>query len=124
MSPLPAFVPGLDAGEPDTDESGQPLDTGEGTEEGRDSGSHLTAISRGSDVYSMSGEKVGEVKDVEFDGMSGRPISVTIVRGVLFTTTITLPADKIATVEDEAVYLNIDEDELEKWASAPYVPYV
>lgn len=84
----------------------------------------LTAISRGSDVYSMSGEKVGEVKDVEFDAVSGRPMSVEISRGILFTQNLTLPADKIATVDDGAVYLTIDEEELEKWSKAPTVPYV
>jgi uncharacterized protein YrrD len=90
----------------------------------RENQSHLSAISRGSDVIAMNGDKVGEVQDVEFDGMSGRPMSVVINRGVLFTERITLPADKIASVTDGAVNLNIDEEELKKWGTAPSVPYV
>jgi len=125
---VPLFTPMGDQQEPvplasvDREEMTVPAD--EPRPEHEPAGRRPTAISRGSDVYDMSGEKIGEVKDVEFDGMTGRTMNVVITRGVLFTESITLPADKIATVDDEAVYLNIDEDELNRWATAPTVPYV
>lgn len=123
---FPVFVPpgdiqeGVPVASVDREEATVPVE-----EDGdRNAQAHLTTISRGSDVIALNGDKVGEVQDVEFDGMSGRPMNVVISRGVLFTERITLPAEKIASVTDGAVNLNIDEEELKRWGTAPSVPYV
>ncbi len=86
--------------------------------------SHLTTVSKGSEVFSASGAKIGEVKDVVFDAMTGRPMSFVISRGVLFKEDVTLPADKIATVDEDGIYLSIEEQEFKKWTTAPSVPFV
>jgi uncharacterized protein YrrD len=116
---MPVYVP------PDVDQENAPLgsaNTGSNVESAADH--HLIAITKGDDVLTVSGDKIGEVKDVVFDAMSGRPIDIVVSRGFLFTEDVTLSADKIATAGDGTVNLTITKEEFERWTTAPSVPFV
>jgi len=71
-------------------------------------------ISAGDFVFSLDGEKVGEVQCIEFDRATGLPTSLTMRQGWLFHKEWNLPADVIASVDDGAVYLNLDKFQLQR----------
>ena len=71
-------------------------------------------IVEGSDVISRDGEKVGEVHSISFDVATGRPTRLVVSRGFIFTKEIELPGDAIASVDDEAVYLNLTQEEIRR----------
>ena len=69
-------------------------------------------IQEGSDVVSQDGEKVGEVHSIGFDPMTGRPTSLTVRRGFIFTEDFELPGDTIAMVSDRMVYLTLTQEQV------------
>jgi len=115
---LPVFVP------PGDEQERVPLASVDRGADDLEVGRHLIAISKGDDVLTITGDKIGQVKDVVFDAMSGRPIDIVVSRGFLFKEDVTLSAEKIATAGDGAVNLTITEEEFEKWTTAPSVPFV
>jgi len=70
-------------------------------------------ISAGDEVLSRDGEKVGEVQNVAFDSVTGRPTHLTLRKGWLFHKDWELPADTIASVDDGVVYLKLNKTELQ-----------
>jgi sporulation protein YlmC with PRC-barrel domain len=58
-------------------------------------------------VYDGAGQRVGDVESVEFDQVSGKISRVTITRGFLFHTEVTIPASMIGRISD-CIALNID----------------
>jgi len=70
-------------------------------------------ISAGDEVLSKDGEKVGEVQNVAFDSVTGRPTHLTLRKGWLFHKDWELPADIIASVDDGIVYLKLNKTELQ-----------
>lgn len=79
----------------------------------------LAVISEGSEVFSRDGNTVGVVHQVAFDGVSGRPLSIVVRRGVLFHTDVVLPAECIASVENQMVFLTMDSEKLEDLVREP-----
>ena len=76
-------------------------------------------IKEGSTVRSRGGEKLGEVHRLVFDPESGRPTMLVIRKGFLFTEDVEVPAGLISSVADDAVYLDIRHDELERHLRHP-----
>jgi len=74
---------------------------------------HNAVISAGDSVLSLEGMKVGEVQQIGFDSVSGRPTHLTLRRGWLFHKEWDVPADAIASVDDGVVYLNLDKAQLQ-----------
>jgi len=64
-------------------------------------------IAAGMPVYDRAGQRVGDVESVEFDQVSGKIGRITIKRGFLFHTEVTIPASMIASISDR-VALNVD----------------
>ena len=87
-------------------------------------GPHDFLVTNGTDVIAADGDRVGSVEKVVFDTVSGRPISLMVKKGVIFTDDVEIPADRIASVDSDAVYLRITRSEFETWSEAPTVPYV
>ena len=76
-------------------------------------------IKEGSDVRSRDGEKVGEVHQIVFDATSGRPTTLVVRKGFLFTEDVEIPAGLISSVDDDRVYLDARYDELEQYLKHP-----
>ena len=72
-------------------------------------------VKEGSDVRSRDGEKVGEVHQITIDAATGRPISLVIRKGFLFTEDVEVPAGLISSMDDDRVYLDARHDELEQY---------
>lgn len=81
-------------------------------------------IKEGSPVRTADGHKVGEVHHLAFDVVTGRPISLTVRRGLLFGEDIELPAAEIAEMAENEVLLGMTEAEFKEWEKAPSVPFV
>jgi sporulation protein YlmC with PRC-barrel domain len=64
-------------------------------------------IAAGMHVYDNAGRRVGDVESVEFDQVSGKIGRITIKRGFLFHTEVTIPASMIASISDR-IDLNVD----------------
>jgi sporulation protein YlmC with PRC-barrel domain len=64
-------------------------------------------VAAGMPVYDRTGQRVGDVEAVEFDQASGKISRLTITRGFLFHTDVTIPASMIGTISDR-IALNID----------------
>jgi sporulation protein YlmC with PRC-barrel domain len=64
-------------------------------------------VAAGMPVYDRTGQRVGDVEAVEFDQASGKISRLTIRRGFLFHTDVTIPASMIGTISDR-IALNID----------------
>jgi sporulation protein YlmC with PRC-barrel domain len=64
-------------------------------------------IAAGMHVYDRAGQRVGDVESVEFDQVSGKIGRITIKRGFLFHTEVTIPASMIASISDR-VTRNVD----------------
>jgi sporulation protein YlmC with PRC-barrel domain len=64
-------------------------------------------IAAGMHVYDRAGQRVGDVESVAFDQVSGKIGRITITRGFLFHTEVTIPASMIASISDR-VTLNVD----------------
>jgi sporulation protein YlmC with PRC-barrel domain len=64
-------------------------------------------IAAGMHVYDNAGQRVGDVESVAFDQVSGTIGRITIRRGFLFHTEVTIPASMIASVSDR-IALNVD----------------
>src|SRR5262245_53966838 len=64
-------------------------------------------IAAGMPVYDRAGQRVGDVESVAFDQASGKISRLTIKRGFLFHTEVTIPASMIGTINDR-IALNID----------------
>ena len=73
-------------------------------------------IERGSEVYSSDGEKVGEVDSVSFDPQTGHPTGFLVRHGVLFSEDVEIPADAVASVDDDLITLKADKERLEIWS--------
>jgi uncharacterized protein YrrD len=76
-------------------------------------------IKAGSDVRSRDGEKVGEVHQLVFDSLTGRPTMLVIRKGFLFTEDVELPVGLISSLDDDRVYLDARQDELEQYLKHP-----
>ena len=72
-------------------------------------------IKEGSDVRSRDGEKVGEVHQIVFDAATGRPTTLVIRKGFLFTDDIEIPVGLISSLDDDRVYLDARHDGFEKF---------
>jgi uncharacterized protein YrrD len=72
-------------------------------------------VKEGSDVRSRDGEKVGEVHQITIDATTGRPISLVVRKGFLFTEDVEVPAGLISSMDDDRVYLDARHDELEQY---------
>jgi sporulation protein YlmC with PRC-barrel domain len=64
-------------------------------------------IAAGMHVYDSAGQRVGDVESVGFDQVSGKISRITIKRGFLFHTEVTIPASMIGTISDR-IALNVD----------------
>jgi sporulation protein YlmC with PRC-barrel domain len=64
-------------------------------------------IAAGMPVYDRAGQRVGDVESVAFDQVSGKMGRITIRRGFLFHTEVTIPAGMIASISDR-IALNVD----------------
>ena len=64
-------------------------------------------IAAGMHVYDSAGQRVGDVESVEFDQVSRKISRITIKRGFLFHTEVTIPASMIGTISDR-IALNVD----------------
>jgi sporulation protein YlmC with PRC-barrel domain len=64
-------------------------------------------VAAGMHVYDRTGQRVGDVEAIEFDQASGKIRRLTIRRGFLFHTDVTIPASMIGTISDR-IALNID----------------
>jgi len=71
-------------------------------------------IEVGSEVKSRDGEKVGTVRKVTFDPADGRPISIVVREGFLFTEDVELPASLFASADDGVIYLDVRSDEVKR----------
>lgn len=71
-------------------------------------------LAKGAEVFSSDGEKVGVVDNITFDSSSGRPESLLIRRGFIFSHDIELGGDAIRSVDDGVVYLNVPKETLER----------
>jgi sporulation protein YlmC with PRC-barrel domain len=72
-------------------------------------------IAAGMHVYDNAGQRVGDVESVEFDQVSRKISRITIKRGFLFHTEVTIPASMIATISDR-IALNIDAETVKSLA--------
>jgi len=75
---------------------------------------NMRRIQQGWNVYGIDGGKVGEVSEVGTN-------YVLVQKGWLFTRDIYIPLSAIASVEDDAVLLNLSKDQIETmdWDTAP-----
>jgi sporulation protein YlmC with PRC-barrel domain len=64
-------------------------------------------VAVGTHVYDSAGQRVGDVESVEFDQVSGKISRITIKRGFLFHTEVTIPASMIGSISGH-IALNID----------------
>lgn len=69
-------------------------------------------IREGNEVFSSDGEKVGDIHRITFDADTGRTLAFAVRSGFLFTHEVELPGETIASVDDEAVYLNLTKDQV------------
>ena len=74
-------------------------------------------IAAGMHVYDRAGQRVGDVESVEFDQASGKISRLTIKRGFLFHTEVTIPASMIGTISDR-IALNIDAETVKSLAAS------
>jgi uncharacterized protein YrrD len=75
-------------------------------------------ITEGSDVISSDGHKIGEVHAVTVEPSTGRPLSLVVRRGLLFSREIELPADLIRDVGERVVYIDLDAQAARDYAQA------
>lgn len=73
-------------------------------------------LADGSDVFDVSGEKVGELESVSMDSESGRPSGITVRRGWLFKKHVNVPAAWIRDIGDGRVVLDKPKEELGRLA--------
>ena len=71
-------------------------------------------LSAGSDVVTQDGQKRGELDQVLFDPATGRPTALRVHKGFLFHKKIEIPAERIASADDDLILLNITKEEAEK----------
>lgn len=80
-------------------------------------------ITTGDDVITADGEKVGEVHNVIFDAATGKPITLVVSEGFMFTHHVELPATTIANVTEGIVYLNVTKEQLKTAPREPGVAF-
>ncbi|MCW3096425.1 MAG: hypothetical protein JWL77_2043 [Chthonomonadaceae bacterium] len=97
-SGLPLFVPILDG-----QIEAHPLSERDARLQQMDASNAV--ISAGDEIFSQDMVKVGEVKRISFDSVTGRPIRLIVRQGWLFHKDWELPANSIASVDDGVVYL-------------------
>jgi uncharacterized protein YrrD len=68
----------------------------------------------GSEVRAGDGEKVGTVHSIAFDPSDGRPLSIVVRKGFLFTEDVELPASLFASADDGVIYLDVRSDEVKR----------
>ena len=73
-------------------------------------------ITRGADVMTRDGDKIGEVDSVSFDPQTGHPVSLLVRRGFLFSEDVEIPAEAVSSVDDEVVYLKADKESVDLWS--------
>jgi sporulation protein YlmC with PRC-barrel domain len=64
-------------------------------------------VAAGMHVYDSAGQRLGDVESVEFDPVSGKINRITIKRGFLFHTEVTIPASMIGSIRDR-IALNVN----------------
>lgn len=69
----------------------------------------LTALRVGSPVMSKDGKTVGEIYRFTVDAASGRPAGVVVREGLFLTHDASLPPSLMSRVEQNALYLTVDE---------------
>jgi sporulation protein YlmC with PRC-barrel domain len=74
------------------------------------------AIAVATPVYDKAGRPIGKVEGVEVDEASGRITRVIVRRGLLFRTETAIPASLIASVDDDAIRLDVSAGEVETLA--------
>jgi sporulation protein YlmC with PRC-barrel domain len=72
-------------------------------------------IAAGMHVYDNAGQRVGDVESVEFDQVSRKISRITVKRGFLFHTEVTIPASMIGTISDR-IALNVDAESVKNLA--------
>lgn len=85
---------------------------------------HEMTVEHGSRVVTRDGDKVGVVERVAFDAVSGRPITLVVRRGTILTEDLEIPGEKIESLDDDQVTLDMTKQEFDTWTTAPSVPYV
>jgi sporulation protein YlmC with PRC-barrel domain len=68
------------------------------------------AIARGTPVYDNAGEHLGDVEGVDLDPASRRITRVRVRKGRLFPAETAIPADVIASVDDDRITLRVRAD--------------
>ena len=97
----------------DIDSEGNPIPN-EVVEQERQKDLANAVLSAGSDVVTQDGHKVGEIDRVIFDPATGRPTALRVRKGFLFHTEVQIPAELIASADDDVVFLNINREQAEK----------
>jgi sporulation protein YlmC with PRC-barrel domain len=72
-------------------------------------------VAAGTHVYDSAGQRVGDVESVEFDPVSGKINRITIKRGFLFHTEVTIPASMIGSISDR-IALNVNAETVKSLA--------
>lgn len=72
----------------------------------------VIVLGEGSDVYSKSMHHVGEIAQIRFETHTGQLLSVEMKRGFLHHVEYELPKEFIAGVDEGAVYLNVELDDI------------
>jgi len=76
----------------------------------------LAAIHKGSDVFDVLGEKVGEVFEIATNEQTGMPERLVVRQGRIFRHEREVPVHWLQDVQDDALVLNRRKDEVERLA--------
>jgi uncharacterized protein YrrD len=71
------------------------------------------AVRAGMEVYAGN-HKVGEIREVIFDGSDKRLVSFVIERGWFFSHDVEIPADFVSVIEDDRIVLNRSKQQIEE----------
>jgi sporulation protein YlmC with PRC-barrel domain len=80
-------------------------------------GQEESDVAAGMHVFDSAGQRVGDVESVEFDPASGKIGRITIKRGFLFHTEVTIPASMIGSISDR-VALNVNAETVKSLGSS------
>lgn len=97
----------------DVDSEGNPIPS-EVAQRERQADLANAVLSAGSDVVTQDGQKIGELDQVLFDSATGRPTALRVRKGILFHKEIEIPAERIASADDDVILLNITKEQAEK----------
>ncbi|HZT43276.1 MAG TPA: PRC-barrel domain-containing protein [Chthonomonadaceae bacterium] len=97
----------------DVDSAGNPIPN-EVVERERQEDLANAVLSADSDVVTQDGQKIGEIDRVLFDAATGRPTALRVRKGFLFPKEVEIPADLIASADDDVITLTITKEQAEK----------